>query len=275
MSRTSFSRRRGLLQTFLPLIIFSAAGICQESAVERCEALGTRGPEFESLAKVCRFALASPQTLPNFVCTEHIQRYLRPNRKPDLVEAELTIARMKSHYAYVSVNGKPKQHPVESQDTVFQEEAVSTGEFAMLFNVFDPISRAEFSPPVEERRGQSRWQRYDFRVRRENNVGWTWFFLNGSWRPGYHGSVFVEFATGKVVRLRVQASGNEIEAQTPVSEQTTTIDYADVSIRDVGTYRLPVRGETVSCIPLLQNCTRYVLGFDNFHKFGATTRIVP
>lgn len=261
------------------LLICSSLALCQEqankSAAAGCEALSGRGPEFELLAKVCQFALASPQTLPNFVCTEHIQRYLRPNKKPDLITAELTIAKMKSHYSDVTVNGKPKQIPFATQDTVFQEEAVSTGEFSMLFNVFDPLSRAEFSPPVEERNGRTRWKRYDFHVRRENNVGWTWFFLNGAMKPGYHGSLFVDGGAGNIARLRVQASGNEIEPQTAVSEQTTTIEYADVSIRDAGTYRLPVKGETVSCIPMLQGCTRYVLAFDNFHKFGARTRILP
>lgn len=238
-----------------------------------CDVLSRGGPDFGPLVKVCEYALASPRTLPNFVCTERVKRHANPKRKPDLITAELTFENMKSRYDDVTVNGKEKGRYRKSQDAVFEEEAIITGEFAMLFNVFDSTSRAEFSAPVDERIAGRRVKRYDFRVRRENNAGWTWFFVRGAVQPGYQGSVFVEPASGKISRLRVVAS--DVGSQSPVSEQTTTLDYGDVAIQEAGTHRVPVRGETVSCFRQLFGCVRFELSFDNFHKFGASTRIIP
>jgi hypothetical protein len=229
----------------------------------------------EQLRKACEYALASATALPNFICTERVKRYLSPNQKPDLITAELTIENTKSHYAGVAVNGKTKTRPGASEDDLFEEEAGSTGEFSMLFNLFDGTSRTEFSPPVDDRIGRLRVKRYDFRVRRENNVRWKWFFPGAAINPGYHGALFVETGSGKVSRLRIEVTASEVDPYTPVSAQTTTIDYGDVSISGAGSYRLPVRSERVSCIPLLQGCMRYLLSFDDFHKFGATTRILP
>jgi hypothetical protein len=261
-------------------VITCVLGKCEgqsgrSDAAAGCDVITQRGTEFDLLASVCEYALASPRTLPNFVCKEHVKRYVKPNQKPDVIAAELTIENVKSHYDGVTVNGKPKGRFRASQDAVFEEEAVSTGEFAMLFNIFDPVSRAEFLAPVDVQVGHSRLKRYDFRVQRENNVGWTWFFMSGATRPGYHGSVFVEPDSGRISRLFVEVSEHEVEAEAPVSQAKTTLDYGDVRIKDAGTHLVPIRGETVSCFRQLLGCIRFELSFDNFHKFGATTRIVP
>jgi hypothetical protein len=240
-----------------------------------CHQLQQRGSDFGRLADTCRYAVSAPRTLPDFVCTEAVKQYLAPKAKPQVITAELTIEKTRSHYSAVTVNGKVRPTRGETGDAMFEELVGSTGEFAMLFNIFDPSSRAEFAPPADAAVEHRRLKRYDFRVRRENNLHWTWFFANAAINPGYHGSLFVDPATGEIFRLVVQVSSDEVDPETPVSEATTAIDYADVSIAEVGAHHLPVRGENTSCFRTLKGCTRSELTFSNFHKFGSTSRIEP
>ena len=240
-----------------------------------CDQLRRRGPEFAPLANACEYGAATPHTLPDFVCTETVEQYLAPNHEPDTITAELTVEKTHSHYAGVSVNGKPKTEAGRTDDDVFEELVTVTGEFAILFDIFDPSSHTEFSAPVEVTLGRTRLRRFDFRVRRENNVSWVWFFPNQKINPGYHGSIFVDPAKGIISRLMVYVSPGEVDPQTPVSELTMTIDYGDVSIAGTGTHHVPVHSENVSCFPILNGCIREELTFGNFHKFGSTVRILP
>src|SRR5579859_2313732 len=250
-----------------------SAGI--EKSSKLCGELQHRGSGFEQLADVCQYAVTTPQTLPDFVCTETVKQYLAPKQKPEIIQAELSIEKTRSHYAAVAVNGKIKPGYDKTGDILFEELVGSSGEFAMLFNVFDTSSHAEFAPPVDAALDHKRLKRYDFRIKRENNLSWTWFFADTAINPGYHGSIFVDTATGKIFRLAVQVSSDELDLQTPVSDATTTIDYDDVSIAGAGTHHVPVRGESISCFRILKGCTRAQLTFGNFHKFGATARVLP
>ncbi len=229
------------------------AGI--DGGSQLCDELQHRGSSFEQLANVCQYAVTAPHTLPDIVCTETVTQYLSPKQKPEIIKAELNIEKTRSHYSAVTVNGKTKPGYDKTGDILFEELVGSTGEFAMLFNVFNGSSHAEFASPVNAAFDRRRLKRYDFRVKRENNLRWTWFFADTAINPGYHGSIFVDTATGKIFRLVIQVSSDEVDLQTPVSEATTTIDYGDVR--------------------MLKGCTRAQLTFDNFHKFGSTVRVVP
>jgi hypothetical protein len=245
-----------------------------QPASQTCDEIGQRGSGFEQLATACRYAVTAPRALPDFVCTETVKQYLAPKAKPQVITAELTIEQTRSHYAAVTVNGKIKPTRGEGGDAVFEGLVGSTGEFAMLFNIFDHSSQAEFVSAVDVTLERRRLKRYDFRVKRENNLRWTWFFADTAINPGYHGSIFVDAATGKIFRLVVHVSSNEVDPQTPVSEATTTVDYGDVSIAALGTHHVPVRAETTSCFRTLKGCTHAELTFSHFHKFGATAHIV-
>src|SRR5713226_6357706 len=89
--------------------------------VKLCDELGQRGADFGQLANACLYAIATPHTLPDFVCTETVKRYLSPNQKPDVITAELSVEKTKSHYAAVTVNGKEKTSHGKTGDTLFEE----------------------------------------------------------------------------------------------------------------------------------------------------------
>jgi hypothetical protein len=240
-----------------------------------CSALRNRGSDFGRLAAACDHALALPRTLPDLVFIERAERRFLPKKKTDVISAEVTFEKMHSHYADVTVNGKSQGSPFMSGTDYFAEQVTSTGEFAHLFNVFSESSQTDFAPPVNEVIGRRRATRYDFRVKRENNTGWTWFFVRSAINPAYHGSVYLDESSGEVVRLTLQVTSAEVDATTPISEATTTLEYADVVVGTAGMRHVPVRGENLSCFRGLLGCVELKLMFSNFHLFRTDTRIVP
>ena len=276
-------RRAGVFGILLLLLCAvrpaPAQAVPAESGPQACGELRQRGAGFEPLAQACEYALALPHTLPDLVCTESVKRFLSPQqKKPDTITAELTLEKMRSHYSAVMVNGKPAAaggNQGKPEDDLFANQVGPTGDFALLFNVFNGVSHTEFNAPVDAVLGHRRVQRYDFRVRRENNLNWTWFFVGASLNPGYHGSLFVDEKTGEVARLVLHVDSTEVDPATPVSEATTTLDYGDVAISGLGTQHVPLRGENTSCLRGALGCMRVTLVFTNFHKFGVATRILP
>ncbi len=240
-----------------------------------CASIRARGPGFAPLADVCDYALSLPRVLPDLVCTETVQRQSSPKKKPDVITAAVRIERMHTHYTGLVVNGRIMHTAGETSDAQFQEHVTSTGEFALLFDVFRHSSQAEFAPAADDVVGHQHVKRYDFRVLRENNKDWTWYFIGAATNPGYHGSVFVDPANGKPVRLTLNVSSDELGEGFPIANATTTLDYANVVIGALGTHLVPVRGEHVSCFRGALGCIRETLRFGDFHKFGADTRIVP
>jgi hypothetical protein len=245
------------------------------TAEPRCQSLLTLGSGFQPLAKTCQFARESPHTLPEFVCTETAKRYFSPKHKPDIITAELTVGKsMQSHYASVLVNGKiPRWSEDRSADDLFEEQVTSWGEFALLFDVFDPLSKATFASPEDVKIGHEHVKRYDFLVKRENNLHWGLFFMNAEIYPGYHGSVFVNEA-GKVVRVESNVGSEEVDSNTIVSSVKVSLDYLETPIGDTGIYNLPHRAETTDCFRSLLGCVHQEITFTNFHKFGSESRIL-
>ncbi len=265
-----------LLALTIIVLAFVATAYPQTDARsdQACIDLEKQAPEFQPLVKACRYAISAPRTLPDFVCTEIVKRYFSPQDKPETIAAQLTVEKMRSHYENVTVNGKAITSR-RTGDDLFEGKAGSTGEFALLFNVFDASSQADFARPVDAPVGSKRLKRYDYRVQRKHNTNWTWYFVGAATNPGYHGSIFVDEKTGDVSRLVVKVDPDEVDADTPVSQATTTIDYGDVDIGTAGIHHVPIGGEAVSCFRFMEGCIRAAITFRNFHKFGADTRIVP
>lgn len=239
-----------------------------------CEELRRRDSPFLPLAETCQFALALPKTLPDLICTETMKRYLGEKSKADVVAAELTVKDMQSHYANVTVNGRLELEKSRSGDEIFSDQAGSTGEFALLFNLFAGVSHTDFSAPVVSMVNGRKALRYDFRVQRKNNVSWTWFFVGTAINPGYHGSIFLDARTGTVFRLFLEVNSDEVDPETPISQSRTTIDYSDVKIGSAGVHHVPIRSENISCFRALIGCMRESVVFEGFHKFAAKARIL-
>lgn len=89
-------------------------------------------------------ALKYTQSLPDFICTQKIQRFLLANRtdwqRLDSLTVRLTNSSLGEEYKLLEINGAPTDRPYE-----LVGGAISRGEFgSLLHGVFDPRSAAEF-----------------------------------------------------------------------------------------------------------------------------------
>lgn len=258
----------------LSLLIAAVIGLGpqQPSHSAACEGLRSR-KELAALAAACEEALQSPQTLPNLICKERVQRYLSPGKPPDNISADLRLEKLHTFYTNVTVNGKIQLTKGRTGNEIFEEQTVTTGEFAGLFNVFDQASRTEFKPSTDTcGRG---CLKYWFRVERQNNKAWTWSFIGSSINPGYHGSISVNEKSGAVQQLVLEVDGDEVDPETPVSKATTSIEYSDVETGSAGVQHVPFRGENISCFRAFSGCVRETFAFSDFHKFAATSKVLP
>jgi hypothetical protein len=98
-------------------------------------------------------------------------------------------------------------------------------------------------------------------------------------RPAYHGDLYIDPATGAVVRITLDA---ELAVNAPVVESRLAVEYAPVEIGGK-TYTCPVRGIAVSVAHNQEmeaieggGPERFVnlVSFTDYHKFVSTSRIL-
>jgi hypothetical protein len=88
--------------------------------------------------------------------------------------------------------------------------------------------------------------------------------------PGYSGSIWVEKETGHVLRVEMQADG--IPKSFPMDKVEATVEYDMVRISGEPSL-LPVHSENLGCERGTPYCSRNVIEFRNYHKFGSESTI--
>jgi hypothetical protein len=186
-------------------------------------------------------ALRYSDSLPNFLCTQIVQRSqdVRGDgrwRALDKLTVRLSYSEHKEDYKLMQINGKDTL-----KDFLSVGGALSTGEFGTrLFGIFDPRSHAEFHWKGWTTLHKRRVARFSYRVAQEH----TSYLIQYGDAPKdreviivpYHGEVVVEEGTNMILRLTQEA---EIPAGFPISwnESWVEYDYADVGGKS---YLLPV-----------------------------------
>jgi hypothetical protein len=185
-------------------------------------------------------ALNYSQTLPDFLCTQDIRRYVDWRSRNvwvpvDTLTVQVSFFRQNETYKLVQQSGRPA---VQSYESI---AGVSTrGEFGSTLRwVFDPASKTDFESKGAARIAGHNTSVYAYRVdaaqsRYKLSAG------DSAVIAGYHGRVFIEPATNQVLRVTTVA---DIPARFPIRESTATVDYNYVQV-DGREYLLPVRAET-------------------------------
>ena len=157
--------------------------------------------------KATEAALDFTEGLPNYVCQEMMARYQSIQRPAnwqalDVVGAAVVYEGGKEDYRDITVNGKPLK---KGMDQV--EGAWSTGEFGtMLIDLLSPATAADFHYRRDERTSGVNTKVYDYSVKRENSH-WQISMGSQTYRPPYKGSIWVDPATSRVLRIEMQAFG--------------------------------------------------------------------
>jgi hypothetical protein len=211
-------------------------------------------------------------TLPNYVVKQFTTRYqtdtAHGNRTSwqalDLVTADVVCENGKESYKNILVNGKAPRDAIEKSGSW------STGEFAtVLQGILHPQTNADFHNKRSTTIVNRPAYRYDYSVEQAHSM-WHVYASSESYVPGYTGSIWIDKETFRV--LRIEMSAVNMPRSFALDAVESAVDYDFVLIGDKKAL-LPTHSEALSCVRGTAECTRNVIEFRNYKKFGADTSI--
>jgi hypothetical protein len=217
-------------------------------------------------------AASFTESLPNYVVKQFTTRYqtdtARGNRTSwqalDVVTADVVCENGKESYKNILINGKAPKDAVEKTGSW------STGEFAtILQGILAPQTDADFHGKRSTTIVNRPAFRYDYSVEQPNSA-WHVYASAESYVPGYTGSIWIDKENSRV--LRIEMSARNMPKSFALDTVESAVDYDYVMIGDQK-FLLPVHSEALSCVRGTSECTRNVIDFRNYKKFGADTSI--
>ena len=153
----------------------------------------------------------------------------------------------------------------------------SEGEFSpLILTVLQQANRPQLSFRGEETLEGTPALVSNYRISQYDNSGWGWRLDEKVFRPGFHGSIWIEKTTGRLLRLtrEARAALQEIDSWLPYVAVASDTWYGEVEVSGLGKFFLPVRSQLVSCARGIRICNRNVLTFRNCRKFAGKARII-
>jgi hypothetical protein len=209
--------------------------------------------------------------LPDFICTEQVERTDRTsptNIKADRLTIQLSYSGQKEMYKLVTMNGQPTKQPLESLDGL-----ITAGEFgSQLLAIFDPASTADFQWKQSTNIRKRTAAVYTYRIARANSHYMVGNRSNTgnmvSTAAGYHGEVFLDSGTSRVLRLT--ATADDLPKESGILQSSVAVDYdlANVAGRS---YLLPSHSE--SHMERSYRQISNVVTFTGYRKFVAESTI--
>lgn len=266
----------------------SAATLALETAQELevsdvpkyCSDLAMSQEHSSSLASVCEFVLNVRKTLSNIICDRQTKRYWSaPARtlagaqngaedyhRSDVVTVNVTYRDGRELYSDVRLDGKPITGKASELSGSW-----SHGEFAtLLTSIFAPSSKTQFHYSKQTKLRSIPVFVFDFNVAAENNR--LYFLESGDkiWFPEYKGEIWIDARTSSLLRMELETA---YMADYPIRLAKDEIEYSSLHLGDGSSMVLPTNSKELIC-GQRDSCSNSVTKFANWHKFGATTRIL-
>lgn len=229
--------------------------------------------EQKALQQVTDYAQSFSANLPDFICAQRTRRYVDPTgsaehwQLTDTLLEKLTYFGHKEDYKLISINDQLVTTPIDRKKL---GGATSSGEFgSVLSQIFAPQTLTNFT---WERWGTLRGRRmhvFRFRVE-QSNSGYS-IEHHGSGRSvisGYHGLVYVDRETTKVMRIRLEC--DTIPPDFPIQNVSLQLDYDFIEISGQK-FLLPLRAELQSREGSL--LSKNEVEFRLYRKFSAEATI--
>jgi hypothetical protein len=216
-------------------------------------------------------AFAFTESLPNYIVKQFTTRYQSDSASRghtswqalDIVTADVIAENGKETYKNLMVNGKPSKN-------VEQTGSWSEGEFASTLQaVLSPASDARFTNKRATTIVNRPAYRYDYSIEQPRS-SWRVEASGSRYRPAYGGAIWIDKETSRV--LRIEMSARNMPREFPLDQVESTVDYDFVLIGDKK-FLLPTHSEALSCERGTSACTRNVIDFRNYKKYGADTNI--
>jgi hypothetical protein len=139
----------------------------------------------------------------------------------------------------------------------------------MLLALFSLPAHADFTDRKDVVIRDRRAWRYEYSVAKENS-SWTLHADGKNAKPAYVGSVWIDQATYRVLRLEMAA--RELEKDFSLDTAESSVDYGFVAIAGQEVL-LPVDADGLSCTRNSTDCTRERTQYTNYRKFDASSSI--
>ena len=216
-------------------------------------------------------AFTFSETLPNYVVKQLTNRYATSNGERgrttwqplDVVTSDLIYEDGKERYTNVMINGKPTKN-------IEQSGSWSEGEFgSMLQAILAPETNADFRNQRQVTIMNRPSYRYDYTVAKARS-SWTLHSDGQTDAPSYTGSLWIDKATYRVLRIEIAAQN--LPRDFPLDTAESSIDYDFVMIGDKKVL-LPAQSDSLSCSRGTPDCTKNHTEFHNYRKFSADTNI--
>jgi hypothetical protein len=211
------------------------------------------------------------ETLPNYMVQQMTTRYFLESRLEgwralDILSTEVIYDKGKESYRNIRVNNRLVKKPIDEVGG-----SVSRGEFgSTLIDLFSMGTNAKF-----RRRGSSTcsgrpaWL-YDFSVELQNSH-WTTRYASHTLRPAYQGSVWLDQADMRTLRIEMQA--REIPDEYPLDKVEWVVEYGLVRLGTTHEYLVPVHAENLACWRGTAKCARNSTDFRNYRRFTGESTI--
>jgi len=188
-------------------------------------------------------AIHYSRRLPDFICTEQVQRTDRTsptNIKADRLTIQLSYFGQNEKQKLVAMNGRRTEQPLESLDGL-----ITGGEFgSLLLGVFDPSSSADFEWKESSNIRKRHAAVFTYRIARAKSHYMLGHRLEtGNMveaAAGYHGEVVLDSETARVLRLT--AAADDFPKDSVILQSSVEVDYDFVDVAG-HSYLLPTHSE--------------------------------
>jgi hypothetical protein len=247
-------------------------GVTRPPDAPKVSAASSRGTGDPVIDMAAEAAFSFSRTLPNYVVKQFTTRYETGAAHGgqtswsalDTVSADVVSENGKESYRNLLVDGKPPKEAIEKSGTW------STGEYSsVLLDILQPQTATDFHNKRTTTIVNRAAFHYDFSVEQENSH-WGIHSEGQSYSPEYTGAIWIDKENYRV--LRIEISARNIPKGFPLDTVESAVDY-DYVIISGNKYLLPVHAEALSCERGTSGCSRNVIEFRNYRKFGADTSI--
>ena len=235
------------------------------------------------LERVRAKALTYTDQLPNFICQQTTQRFIRSVspvnrhavwRKTDSFVAELSFYDKKENYEIVSINQRSAKG--ETIEKLAGEH--STGEFvSALRGLFEPNAKAVFRPKGTKKINKVQTLCIAFEVPREKSKR-SISYNDQTIITAYRGKCWVDPVSYQVVRLEKKAV--DIPRGFPVNRFDVLIEYAPVRIA-AASHWLPKKAQVwidgwrwLSAESGILLHTKHIIQFDGYRRFETGVKLM-
>lgn len=224
------------------------------------------------LEKVRAIALQYTSSLPDFLATETVRRYvdnkLSQVWKPtDTLKLDVAYSDKGERYKMLEIDGRPTNKSLKEVGGF-----TSNGEFGSLLKwIFMPQSATRFQwEHWTNLRGRPTYV-FSYRIDKANShygMNWRMFLKHYSGNFAQKGVVYVDRETNQVMRFSAEA--DQIPGDWPIVRTPEVLDY-DYAMIGGRSFLLPVRVDTR--VVLKGQQSRNVVEFVNYRKFSGEATV--